>query len=241
MAHVLALALFFPITKARTATMMSALANRVGTPTVNSYIGEREQLLTLAEDARDKVKGEIAAAQTQTDEANAGQAQLRKKIADMKASEVFVFRRIVHLHAEGDLILARDQLNAFLVQFPAGRLIEPAKAQLAQITSELADLDAQKKQAEAEAAQAAALARADFLARAGRGEITLSEMHKELQGKNPAEVRGLFGQPTVVEAGRWGYNRQMVFNPMTHEKHGVAIYFVEGFVQSVDYFYGTGP
>ena len=54
--HVLALAFFFPITKARTATMMSALANQVATPTLNAYIGERKQLLTVAENARDKVK-----------------------------------------------------------------------------------------------------------------------------------------------------------------------------------------
>ena len=239
--HVMALALFYPITKARATTMMSSLANKVATPTLEGYVDERMKLLTIASDARDKVKGDISDAQSQFDEANTEQSQLRKQIADMKASELFVFRRIVHLHAEGDLTSARDQLNAFLVSFPAGKMIESAKAQLTQISGELAALDAQKKQAEAAAAQAAAQARADFLARAGRGEVSLSEMHKALQGKTFAEVKELFGLPAVVEAGCWGYKQQMVFNPLTNEKHGLTIYFVQGIVQSVDYFYGTGP
>ncbi len=238
--HSLALGLCFPITKMRTASMMSALTNQVAIPQLDIYMDDRKHALTDAEKARDEVKGEIAAAQARIDQASAQQAELRKEIAEKKASEFYVFCRIVHLHAEGDLTVAHDQLNAFLVKFPNGKLIEQAKAQLTQIETELAALDAQKKQAEAAAAQAAANARADFLARAGRGEITLSEMHNALQGKTPADVKGLFGDPALVEAGQWGYNQQMVFNPLTNEKHGLTIYFVEGIVQSVDYYDGSG-
>lgn len=238
--HAVALLICYPIERARTVRATSALVNQVATPQINNYVGDRKHVLALAEEARDKVQGEIADTQAQLAQANANQIELRKEIADRKASEFYVFCRIVHLHAEGDLTTARDQLNDFFIKFPAGKFLDPAKAQLAQIESELAVQEAQRKQAEADAAQVAAQVKADFLARAGRGEIPLSEMHQKLLGKSPADVTDLLGKPSMIQAGQWTYVQQMVNNPLTQEKHGLTIYFVDGFVQSVDFFFGGG-
>jgi hypothetical protein len=43
----------------------------------------------------------------------------------------------------------------------------------------------------------------------------------------------------VVASGRWGYGAKMLVDPMTNQQFGLAVYFVEGVVQSVDYYYGN--
>ena len=101
--------------------------------------------------------------------------------------------------------------------------------------AELVVEETQKKQEEADAARAAAQARADLLARAGKGEVTLSEMRQALIGKTRAQVSDLLGQPSETASDSWGYRQQMILNPLTNEKHGLTVYFNEGIVQSVDY------
>jgi len=64
-------------------------------------------------------------------------------------------------------------------------------------------------------------------------------MRLALVGKNRADVTALFGTPTETASDRWGYAQQMIVNRMTSEKHGLAIYFTEGIVQSVDYYDGA--
>jgi DNA-binding transcriptional regulator YdaS (Cro superfamily) len=110
-----------------------------------------------------------------------------------------------------------------------------ARAQLAQVNSQLAVEEAQKKQEEADAARAAAQARADLLARAGKGEVTLSEMRQALIGKTRAQVSNLLGMPSETASNSWGYRQRMILNPLTNEKYGLMVYFTEGAVQSVDY------
>ena len=50
----------------------------------------------------------------------------------------------------------------------------------------------------------------------------------------------LFGPPTVTDSDRWGYGQRMITNPMTKDKFGLAVYFSDGTVQGVDYYYGAG-
>ena len=88
---------------------------------------------------------------------------------------------------------------------------------------------------EADAARAAAQARADLLTRAGKGEVTLSEMRQALLGKTRAQVSNLLGLPSETASDSWSYRRQMILNPLTNEKHGLTVYFSEGIVQGVDY------
>src|ERR1019366_10746749 len=126
-------------------------------------------------------------------------------------------------------------------KFPSSSLNVLARAQLAQVTNQLAVEEAQKKQEEADAARAAAQARADLLARAGKGEVTLSEMRQALIGKTRAQVSDLLGLPSETASNSWGYRQQMILNPLTNEKHGLTVYFSEGAVQSVDYDRNGGP
>jgi hypothetical protein len=140
------------------------------------------------------------------------------------------------LHARGELAPAHDQLAALLARFPTGPMTGLVQGQLIQVNSELAAQAQQRSQAEATRQRLAAQARADFLARAGQGKITLSEMRKTLLGKSRAEVTSLLGAPAEVASDRWGYGRRMIFNPLTNEKSGLAVYFAEGRVQGVDYY-----
>ena len=93
-----------------------------------------------------------------------------------------------------------------------------------------------KQQTQAAQARTAAQDRANLLARAARGEVTLSEMRHALLGKSRDSVSALLGQPTEIASNRWGFSQQMILNPITNEKSGLAVYFNEGLVQSVDYY-----
>jgi hypothetical protein len=65
--------------------------------------------------------------------------------------------------------------------------------------------------------------------------VTLSEMRRVLIGKSRTDVSNLLGLPTDTASDSWGYRQQMIFNPLTNEKHGLEVYFSEGIVQGVDY------
>jgi hypothetical protein len=64
-------------------------------------------------------------------------------------------------------------------------------------------------------------------------------MRRVLIGKSRAEVSALFGPPTETASDRWGFAQRMIVNPLTNEKSGLAVYFNDGAVQSVDYYYGA--
>jgi hypothetical protein len=71
--------------------------------------------------------------------------------------------------------------------------------------------------------------------------VTLSEMRDALIGKSRAEVTALFGAPTETGANRWGYGQRMIFNPLDDSHLGLTVVFSDGFVQGVDYYYGSAP
>lgn len=190
--------------------------------------------------ARDEAKNQVADAQSQLTQAEAQQQDLKKEIEEKKNSEIYVFSQIAKVHAKGDLMATRDQLNDFIAKFPNGNLVAVARTQLTGVSADIVTQEAQKKQAEAEAIVAAAQARADLLSRAGKGQVTLSEMRQALIGKTPAQVTELFGVPGEVASNRWGYAQQMVVNSLTAQKFGLTIYYADGIVQSVDYYYGKG-
>ncbi len=188
----------------------------------------------------DQGTAELAALQDQITQSHADIEHLKQEIEEQKKSPGYLYSQLVKVHASGDLDTAQKGFTDFLAQFPDSPCTGLAKGQLTQVQNEIATQAAEKKQAEANAAAAAAAARADLLARAAKGEVTLSQMRDAIIDKTRADVSALFGTPTETASDRWGYAQQMIVNPMTNEKFGLTIYFAEGRVQGVDYYYGKG-
>ena len=177
--------------------------------------------------------------QNEIKQAKSDQVDLQKQIDAAKTSESYLYSQIVKVRAKGDLTAARDQLTALLAKYPSGPLDRTVRAQLADVNNEIAAQAEQEKEAEAAQARAVAHARAVLLAHTAHGQATLSELRTALIGKSRDEVSALFGKPTETASDRWGYGRHMVLNPLTNEKCGLTIYFSDGLVQSVDYYYGA--
>jgi hypothetical protein len=234
-----ALAISAPMIGAHASDSATTFVDQTITPKLQAEVRSTRQEVARLVAARDQTIAEVSQAQDQLDQAKAEQGQVQKEIEDQKHSSVFLFSQIVKAHARGELQSAHDQFTDFLNRFPNGPLAGLAKGQLIQVDNELATESAQKRQAAADAARAAAQARADLLARAARGEVTLSEMRDTLIGKTREQVSSLLGPPTETASDRWGFSRQMIVNPLTEAKSGLAVYFSEGIVQSVDYYYGT--
>jgi hypothetical protein len=204
-------------------------------PRLKAETAATQAKLKVAKDNLEDTKSKASDLQNQITQAEGNEVQLSKAIEEKKNSDNYVFSRIVQTRAHGDLIGARDQLVAFLTKFPSSDLTGLARTQLAQIGDELAVEDAQRKQQEADALKAAAQARTDLLTRADMGNVTLSEMRQALIGKTRAQVGALLGLPSDTASDSWGYRKQMIINPVTNNRYGLTVYFVEGIVQSVDY------
>lgn len=224
-----------PIMGSRASGTVTAFVDAAITPRLQAEIESTKQELSTVQTARDASQAKAADFQNQIARAQAEEERLRKEIEEKKNSDICVFSQIIQARARGELDSARDQLTAFLPRFPSSSLNTQARTQLAEVNSQIAVEEAQKKQEEADAARAAAQARADLLARAGKGEVTLSEMRQALIGKTRAQVSNLLGQPSETASDTWGYRQQMILNPLTNEKHGLKVYFSVGIVQSVDY------
>ena len=224
-----------PILGLQASSVATDFVDQAITPKLQAEAQSTKQELAAAESARDETKVKIDDLQNQVSQAQTEQEQLSKEIEEKKNSDIYVFSRIVQARARGNLDSARDQLTAFPAKFPSSSLNALAQAQLAEVNNQLAVEEAQKQQAEAAAARAAAQARADLLARAGKGEVTLSEMRQTLIGKTRAQVSDLLGLPSETASDSWGYRQQMILDPLTNEKSGLIVYFNEGTVQSVDY------
>ena len=188
--------------------------------------------------SRQQVTDQAQSLQNQIDENDAESNRLAKEIAEARESEPYLYSRIVKLHAQGSLATARDQFAALLNRFPGGSLNSQVEGQLTQVSSEIAAQDQQTSQDRAAHVSERAEARAGLIARARVGRVTLSEARKALLGKTRGEVHDLFGSPSETAANRWGFGHQMIFNPLTNEKSGLAVYFADGLVQSVDYYDG---
>jgi hypothetical protein len=219
----------------RASSTITQFVDQEITPRMRADTATVRQQAASAQATRDATKSKVTELQEQIAQAQTDQEQLREEIEAKKSSDIYVFSQIVQMRARGDLESARDQLTAFLNNFPTSSLNDQVHTQLTQINNEIVAETEQKKQASADAARSAAQARADLLARAGKGEVTLSEMRHALIGKTRAQVRGLLGLPAQTSSDQWGYPQRMIVNPMTNEKTGLTVYFLEGTVQGVDY------
>ena len=224
-----------PVMGPHAPTMATNFIDRAITPRLQADADATKAEAAKARSARDAVKTKVDDLQGQIAQSQAEQDQLHKQIEEKKNSDIYILAQIVKERAAGHLAAARDQLAAFPSRFPGSPLDALARTQLSEVNDQLTVDLAQKKQQEANEAQAEAQARADLLARAAKGEVTLSEMRQALIGKTRAQVSELLGVPSETASDSWGYSQQMILNPLTNEKHGLMVYFNVGIVQGVDY------
>jgi hypothetical protein len=224
-----------PFLGSRASSVATDFVDRAIAPRLEAEAAATKRAADAAVSSLNETKAKSTELQTEITQAGTEQEQLRKAIEDKKNSDIYVFSRIIQTRAQGDLPSARDQLMAFLTKFPSSHLNPLVQTQLAEISDAMAVEDEQHKQQEADAARAAAQARADLLARADKGEVTLSEMRQALIGKTRSDVNGLLGLPSDTASDSWGYRKQMIINPLTNTRYGLTVYFDEGKVQSVDY------
>ncbi len=215
---------------------ITAFVDQAITPRLKAEADSFKGELATADADRNSVKSKVTDLQSQIAQGQTDEVELTKEIEEKKHSDLYVFSQIIQARAKGDLPAAHDQLVAFLAKFPSSSISGLAHTQLDEINSQMILVDTRKKQAEAEAARQAELARADLLARASKGEVTLSEMRHVLIGKGRPDVKNLLGVPSDTGPNFWSYRQQMIFNPVTNERHGLTVNFIEGIVQGVDYF-----
>ncbi len=228
-----------PIVNARATPEMTNFVDNAVTPRLRAEVQATRQQLTDVTSGRDSAQAKVSDCQNQLALAESEQGQLSREIEQKKNSDIYIFSQIVKARARGELQTARDEFAEFPGKFPGSPLDAQARAQLAAVIDQIGVAEAQRKQADAEAARAAAAARADLLARAARGAVTLSEMRQALVGKSRAQVSDLFGPPSDTASNQWSYRQQMIVNPLTSEHTGLTIYFSEGLVQGVDYSRGN--
>jgi len=239
LAHVIAGSLLSgPMVESRGQSMVTQFIDQNVTEQVKQATEASQKDLTEAEAARDKAQQDLKAAQDRLDAANAKAEELKKEVEAKKNSDAYVYGQICRVHARGDLSGAQTQLSAFLTNYPSSSLIGAAKAQLAGIEADQAAEEVKEKEKEQAEIAAAAQARADFLTRAAKDGVTLSEARQMTLNKTRQEVTELLGAPTETGPDCWGFGHVVTVNPLTNEKHGLSIYFSEGKVLSVDYYYG---
>ncbi len=230
-----------PLFGAHAPTEVTAFMDGVITPKLHGEVDATRRDLAAAKSERDAVKTHTNDLQNQFAQAQTEKSQLHEQIEAKKNSDIYIFAQIMKVRAGGDLAAARDQLAAFPAKFPASPLLVLARGQLADLDNQIAAEAAQQKQAEADAVRAAAAARADLLARAAKGQVTLSEMRAVIIGKSRADVKALLGAPGDTGTDTWTYYPQMIVNPLTNEKSGLVVNFSEGVVQGVDYSHISPP
>ena len=224
-----------PVMGPHASSMATNFIDRAITPRLQAEADSTKAELARVKSARDAEKVKAGDLQGQIAQSQAEQDRLRQQIEEKKNSDIYTLAQIIKARSQGNLASARDQLAAFPSRFPNSPLDTLARTQLSEVTDQMTVDLAQKKEQAADEARAEAQARADLLARAARGEVTLSEMRKVLIGKTRAQVSDLLGMPTETASDSWGYTQQMIVNPLTNEKHGLMVYFNLGNVQSVDY------
>ncbi len=224
-----------PVLGLQASIAMTNYIDQAITPRLQAEAESTHRQLTTAQADRDTIMAQVTESQNQIAQAQTEQNHLQQAIEARKNSDIYVLAQIMKARAEGNLVSAREQLAAFQGKFPSSSLNGQVQTQLSEVENELTLAQAQKKQEEADAARAAAQARADLLARAAKGEVTLSEMRQVLIGKTRPQVSDLLGLPSGTASDSWGYNQQMIFNPLTNQKSGLIVYFNEGIVQGVDY------
>jgi hypothetical protein len=230
-----------PVLGSRASTDVTNYVDNAITPRLQAEALATRRTLAEVTSGRNSAQGKVTEAQNEIAQAEAETGRLTREIEEKKNSDIYAFAQIVKVRAQGELESARDQLGAFPGKFPASPLVPQARAQLAAVEQQLAADAAQRRQQEADAAHAAAVARADLLARAARGEVPLSEMRQALIGKSRAQVSDLLGPPSGSGSDQWSYSQQMILNPLTSEKTGLIVNFSQGMVQGVDYNRAASP
>ena len=215
---------------------ITAFVDQAITPRLKAEADSIKGDLATADADRNSVKSKVTDLQNQVAQGHTDEVQLTKEIEEKKNSDLYLFSQIIQMRASGNLPLAHDRLVAFIAKFPNSTVCGRAHTQLDEINSQMVVVDTQKKQAVAEAERNAGLARADLLARASKGEVTLSEMRHVLIGKGRPDVKDLLGVPSDTGPNIWSYRQQMIINPVTNERRGLTVNFLEGIVQGVDYF-----
>jgi hypothetical protein len=224
-----------PIVNSRASPEMTNFVDNAVTPRLRAEVQATRQQLTDVTGGRDSAQAKVADCQNEIAQAETEQEHLSRDIEQKKNSDNYTFSQIIKARARGELQTARDQLAEFPGKFPGSPLDAQARAQLAAVNDQIAAAEAQRKQQEADAAHAAAVARAELLAQAAKGEARLSDVRQALIGKSRAQVSDLFGPPSGTASDQWSYHQQMIFNPLTGEHTGLTVYFNEGLVQGVDY------
>jgi hypothetical protein len=224
-----------PVIGAKAQDVATHFMDQVVTPKLQAEVESAKHDRLAAEAAQKDTQAKVTNLQTELTQVQMQGDQAGRSIDAKKNSDVHFFGEIIQTRARNELDSARAQLTDFLKQFPNSSLDGLAHDQLTQVNNEIAANDAEKKQVAADMAQASAQARADLLARAAKGEVTLSEMRQVLLGKSRAEVSDLLGQPTQAVSENWIYQKEMIFNPLTNAKYGLMVYFNQGTVQGVDY------
>jgi hypothetical protein len=224
-----------PIVNARASPEMTNFIDNVVTPRLRAEAQATRQQLTDVTSGRASAQARVADDQNDIATDEAEQERLAREIEEKKNSDIYNFAQIVKARARGEWQTARDQFAEFPAKFPGSPLDAQARAQLAAVNDQIAAEEALRKQQEADAVHAAAVARANLLAQAARGEATLSAVRQALIGKSRAQVGDLFGPPADTASNQWNYHQQMILNPLTGERTGLTVYFDEGIVQSVDY------
>lgn len=228
-----------PILGVRASPDITNFVDGVITPRVEAAAKETRRQLAEETTGRDSAQARVAEAQDEIAQAEAAQGKLAQDIEQKKNSDLYTLAQILKARARGELESARDQLAAFPARFPGSPLTVQAREQLDGVNAQIAAATAAHKQDEADAARAAAAARAALLARAAKGQATLSEMRQALIGKSRAEVSDLLGPPSGTGSDEWNYSQRMILNPLTSEQTGLTVYFLEGHVQSLDYYRGS--
>jgi hypothetical protein len=224
-----------PILGSRASPDITNFVDNVMTPRLQAEAQSTRQQLAAITGGRDSAQAKVTLCQQEISQAETDQADLSRQIEEKKNSDIYTFAQLIKARAHGELETAHDGLAAFPAKFPSSPLLAQVRAQLAAVNDQMAAVEAQHKQQVADEARTEAAARAGLLAKAAKGQATLSEMRQALIGKSRAQVKDLLGPPSSTASDQWNYSKQMIINPLTNEQTGLTVYFSEGTVQSLDY------
>ncbi len=238
--HALLGVLIAPVVRSQARQAVASYVDEAVTPRLRQEADVKKHAMEVAQKERDGLQAQVDGFRQRLAQAQTESKQIDQQIAELKNTEAALFADAMRARAGGDLQRAHDQLVALQGRFPNGARAADIQTQLTQVTADLAAQTAAQQKTVADAAAAAAAAQADLLARAAKGQVTLTELHNFLAGKTTQQVKAIFGPPSEIGPGRWGYGQHMVVNPMTGQIFGLAVYFDDGLVQTVDYYYGVG-
>jgi hypothetical protein len=234
--HVVATSLISgPVMGSRASPDITNFVDNAVTPRVQAEAKSTREQLASVTGGRDSAQTKVTESQEEITQAESQQANLAKEIEEKKNSDIYTLAQLIKERARGELDSAREGLAAFPGKFPGSSLLPQAREQLDAVNGQIATNQAQRKQEEADEARVEAQNRADLLARAAKGQATLSQMRPALIGKSRAQVKDLLGPPSDTGPDQWNYQQQMIVNPLTGEQTGLTVFFSEGMVQTIDY------